>query len=303
MALISIAVATYNGEKYIEEQMQSILNQTFQDFEVVVRDDCSNDDTYEILCRIARKDNRISLKRNIHNIGFKRNFERIVNDCTGKFIAFSDQDDIWEIKHLEILLSIIGNKDLACGNSLLVDQYNNSLKITMKDVVGMEQEIETANVCWRLFYDNFVQGSAMLVRKELCDKYLPIPEQVGFHDYWLALVASVNNGIAYTSQIILRYRQHGNNVTNNVRKSLIREVYNAFNGVNRKHFLRQAEILSCLLKETRNASYVKQAYSFSKDCGCRKVNKNDRKYFKEHYSDMFLCSKHYIVRKIIYMYL
>ena len=70
MALVSIALATYNGEKFIAEQMESILNQSFQDFEVVVRDDCSTDRTYDLLCQYARKDSRIILKRNEHNLGF-----------------------------------------------------------------------------------------------------------------------------------------------------------------------------------------------------------------------------------------
>lgn len=303
MAVISIALATYNGEKYIEEQIQSILNQTFQDFEIIIRDDCSTDNTYKKLCDIAKKDNRINVSRNSCNIGFVKNFEKIVNDCKGDFVAFSDQDDIWDSKHLEILLSIIGSNDLACGNSLLVDQDNNSLGITMKEVIGMNDEIRSENARWRLFYDNFVQGSAMIVRTELCKKYLPVPAVVGYHDYWLALVASVNNGIIYTSQIVLRYRQHGNNVTNNSKESLLRELYNAFNGFNKKHFQRQEKILQCLLNVVGNVPYVNESYIFYKDCECKKISKKDKNYFKEHYSDMFLTQKHYIIRKIIYLLL
>lgn len=303
MALVSIALATYNGEKFLSEQVESILNQSFQDFEIVIHDDCSTDATYDLLCQFAKKDSRIILKRNKHNLGFVKNFKTIIDDCSGEYIAFSDQDDIWEIKHLEILLSTIGSKDVACGNALLVDQDNHSLGFTMREVVGMQNEIESDRICWRLFFDNFVQGSAMLVRKELCEKYLPVPDVVKFHDYWLALVASLNNGVVYTPEIILRYRQHGNNVTSNTKSSIVREIYNSFNGFNNRHFCRQAEILAYLLKEIGNNICVKESYNFYKNCACRKVDKDDRKYFKEHYLDMFLCNKHYIVRKIIYMYL
>lgn len=62
------------------------------------------------------------MKKNEYNLGFAKNFKTIVDDCSGKYIAFSDQDDIWDIRHLEVLLSIIENKDIACGNALLVDQ-------------------------------------------------------------------------------------------------------------------------------------------------------------------------------------
>ena len=303
MALVSIALATYNGEKFIEEQIESILNQSFQDFEIVIHDDCSTDGTYDLLCQIAEKDNRVILKKNSHNLGFAKNFKTIVDNCTGEYIAFSDQDDIWEKNHLEILLSIIGNKDISCGNSLLVNQNNDSLGFTMQEVVGMKKEIESEDICWRLFFDNFVQGSAMLVKRELCEKYLPVPDIVKFHDYWLALVASLNNGIVYTPEIILRYRQHGNNVTDNIKNSIIREIYNSFNGCNKKHFLHQTEILFCLSEKFKDNQNVEDSYKFYKDCYNGKIDKQDQKYFNEHYMDMFLDRKYYFIRKIIYMYL
>lgn len=301
MAIISVALATYNGEKYIEEQIESILNQSFQDFEIVIHDDCSTDRTFDLLCQIAKKDSRIILTRNKHNLGFSKNFKEIVDECRGEYIAFSDQDDIWEARHLEILLSIIGNKDVACGNSLLVDENNNSIGFTMKDVVGMKKEIESDKMCWRLFFDNFVQGTAMLVRKELCEIYLPVPDSVKFHDYWLALAASLNNGIIYTPEIILRYRQHGNNVTSNIKSSLIREIYNSFNGHNKKHFIHQTEILSCLRDRFKGNQIVEDSYKFYKDCCKKNVDKKDYKYFKEHYQEMFFDNKYYIIRKKIYL--
>lgn len=301
MALVSIALATYNGEKFIEEQMKSILKQSFQDFEIVVHDDCSTDETYDLLYQFAQKDSRIILKRNEHNLGFSENFKAIVEDCTGKYIAFSDQDDIWEPEHLEILLSIIGNKDVACGNALLVDKDNYPLGFTMREVVGMQKEIESDRICWRLFFDNFVQGSAMLVRKELCEKYLPVPDVVKFHDYWLALVASLNNGIVYTSKIVLRYRQHGNNVTSNKKNSILREAYHSFNGFNKQHFLRQTRILFCLREKFENNQAVANSYKFYKDCYNKNIDKQDSRYFEEHYKEMFFDDKHYFIRKIIYL--
>lgn len=301
MAFISIALATYNGEIFIKEQMESILNQSFQDFEVVIHDDCSTDGTYDLLCQFAEKDSRIILKKNEHNLGFSENFKSIVDECTGEYIAFSDQDDIWEIKHLEILLSIIGKKDLACGNALLVDRDNHSLGFTMREVAGIKNEVEPDRICWRLFNDNFVQGAAMLVRRELCENYLPVPDVVKFHDYWLALVASLNNGMIYTPEIILRYRQHGNNVTCNRKNSILREAYNSFNGLTKKHFLRQAEILLCLKNRFKNNPFVAESYKFYNDCYSRNIDKYDQKYFKEHYRDMFLDDSHYLIRKAIYL--
>ena len=91
--MISIAMATYNGAKYLREQIDSILAQTIQDFELVVCDDCSSDDTWDILKQYSDADKRIKVFRNESNMGFKRNFEKAMSLCGGDYIALSDQDD------------------------------------------------------------------------------------------------------------------------------------------------------------------------------------------------------------------
>ena len=108
--MISIAMATYNGEKYLAEQLDSILAQTVQDFELIVCDDCSSDSTAEILSRYAEKDSRIKIFVNEKNLGFVKNFEKAVSLCSGEYIALSDQDDVWFAGHLEILLRNIKDK-------------------------------------------------------------------------------------------------------------------------------------------------------------------------------------------------
>ena len=132
--MISIAMATYNGEKYLREQIDSILNQTIQDFELIVCDDCSTDTTWNILQDYQSQDRRIKCYRNEENLGFKKNFEKAIGLCTGEYIALSDQDDIWLPEHLEKLVNIIGNADLACGTELLFSDTTNKMmeKLTLK---------------------------------------------------------------------------------------------------------------------------------------------------------------------------
>ena len=91
--MISIAMATYNGEKNIKEQIESILNQTLKEFELIICDDASTDNTVPILTSFAEKDKRIKILKNEQNLGFKKNFEKILFHCTGEYIAFCDQDD------------------------------------------------------------------------------------------------------------------------------------------------------------------------------------------------------------------
>lgn len=112
--MISIAMATYNGEKYLREQLDSILAQTVQDFELVVCDDCSTDSTVRILEEYVEKDARIKIFCNEQNLGFVKNFEKAISLCQGECIALSDQDDVWLPEHLQVLLENIGEKDL-CG--------------------------------------------------------------------------------------------------------------------------------------------------------------------------------------------
>lgn len=301
MSMISVALATYNGEKYIHEQIQSIISQTFADFELIIQDDCSTDATYEILKTYAEKDTRIRLYKNNENLGFAKNFEEIVKKCQSEYIAFADQDDIWMADHLVVLLNIIGSYDMACGNALLVNENGVSMGFTMQDIVGMKKQVTPENAKWRLFYDNFVQGTASMVRKELCERYLPVPIVVRYHDYWFALIASVQRGIIYTPEIILKYRQHDNNITNNIKMSYLREVYNCISGFQRKHSKHQMDILSCLKEVFPDDESIDQSLRFYKNHSSKDIDSIDKDYFKRHFREMFLAENKSVIYQKIYM--
>ena len=125
--MISIAMATYNGSKYLSEQIDSILSQTYSDFELVVTDDCSTDDTFSILSYYASMDSRIRIYENESNLGFRDNFAKAIGLCVGDYVALSDQDDIWLPNHLELLISNISTYSIVCANSELIDQYGKSI--------------------------------------------------------------------------------------------------------------------------------------------------------------------------------
>ena len=97
-------MATYNGGKYLREQLDSILTQTITDWELVVCDDCSKDSTVEILTSYQEQDDRIKIFVNEKNLGFKKNFEKAIGLCSGDYIALADQDDIWHENHLLIII-------------------------------------------------------------------------------------------------------------------------------------------------------------------------------------------------------
>ena len=213
--MISIAMTTYNGEKYLREQIDSILSQIYSDFELIICDDCSSDDTRKILSEYAKKDKRVKVFFNKNNLGFKKNFEKAINLCTGDFIALSDQDDIWFANHLKILLENLKDFSMSVGNAVLVDSFGKELGQLLNQNEGLYiLPSDKQKLIYRIILGgNCFQGASSLFRASFIKKVLPIPNDVLYHDAWFAACATMDRGISYTFTPITYYRQHGNNVT------------------------------------------------------------------------------------------
>ncbi|HEU4382309.1 MAG TPA: glycosyltransferase family 2 protein [Anaeromyxobacteraceae bacterium] len=214
--LISIALCTYNGERFLREQVDSLLAQDYPNLEVVAVDDASTDGTVAILEGYAARDRRLRVHRNASNLGFRRNFQKTIARCRGHFIAPSDQDDIWLPAKLRRLLEAMGEAPAAYCDSELIDERGCLLGIRLSDrrILGRIDDPVT------LILQNCVSGHAMLFRRSLVARALPLPEGL-FHDWWLALVAAGSGGVAYCPEPLVRYRQHGSSVTDIAR---LREV-------------------------------------------------------------------------------
>lgn len=251
--MISIVMATYNGEKYLAEQIDSILVQTYSDFELIICDDCSTDNTRSILKEYEQKDKRIKLYFNTTNIGFKKNFEKMLHLCTGEFIAFADQDDVWFKEHIEILIKNICNADLIACNAVITDNNLVPMGYTMQDISGIKKNLTNPDFLFsHELYSNMFQGTACLLRSSLLKVLLPVPDCIAFHDYWSALIAGTNNGLRYLSEPILLYRQHEKQITTNKKVSLLTLIKQtlerkSFNIEQRQN---QVQILKQLLKRT-----------------------------------------------------
>lgn len=210
--MISIAMTTYNGEKYLREQLDSILNQTYSDFELIICDDCSKDNTRTILSEYTAKDSRIKIFMNEKNIGFKKNFEKAISLCSGEYIALSDQDDIWLENHLEILIDNVGDADLICANCQLMD--NNNLLNQYSRPNNIYIPSNQLDLFQTLLHINFVQGCVSLFSNEIKKILLPIPQASFYHDYWLSVCTLLaNKKIKYIPNVINYYRRHDDNIT------------------------------------------------------------------------------------------
>lgn len=223
--MISIAMITYNGEKYLREQLDSILNQTYSDFELIICDDCSKDMTVSILQEYTRKDSRIKLYINEENLGFKKNFEKAILLCNGEYIALSDQDDIWINNKLELCVQNINDYDLLCTNSEIINSENIFQNYTMKNVLKIKKIPNNQfKIFSHLVFTNFVQGSTILAKKDFILSALPIPNNFEYHDYWFGLLASLSKGVKYLDIPTLKYRKHENQVTTNTNELFIKEI-------------------------------------------------------------------------------
>jgi len=203
---ISVVIATYNGERYLKPQIESILLQTIPPTEIIVVDDASSDGTMAILNAYATNDSRFRIVINEQNTGYIRSFEKGMQYASCSLIALSDQDDIWMPHKLETLLTQMGGNIAVYSDSILVDENGNSTGKKMSDIKNQL----TYHNCLMYTIGAWAPGHAMLFRKDLVEKCKPFPTIVT-HDFWLGFVAACYGGIAYVNEVLVQYRQHTTN--------------------------------------------------------------------------------------------
>ena len=205
--LVSIALCAYNGEKYISQQLDSILRQTHRNLEIIIVDDCSTDNTFNIVKRYSVLDSRIKCFRNEVNIGFNKNFEKAIKLTTGDFIAISDQDDIWLPGKVELLLNNIGDNWLIFSNSSFIDENN---KVKAGRMLWKGFDLADRNYR-RILLANFITGHNLLFKREFAGYFLPLPKH-GFYDWWIGFVALYHKKITFLDKTTTQYRIHGHSV-------------------------------------------------------------------------------------------
>ena len=207
MTLVSIALATYNGEQYLPELLDSLLAQTHSDLEICVSDDASTDSTPEILERYQKQDRRIRVVAQPVNLGYQKNFEAAIGMCQGEYIALCDQDDVWKTVKVERLLQAIGDNLLIASDADIVDENLNPSGQTLADVYRLRHNTWTFR---ELLIKNRYTGCTMMFRESLRSFALPFPRHLP-HDWWLVLLAVDRDRFTFTNQNLTLYRQHQKN--------------------------------------------------------------------------------------------
>jgi glycosyltransferase involved in cell wall biosynthesis len=206
----SVAMATYNGAKYIRQQLLSIAHQTKLPSELVVSDDASSDDTLEIISQFAEDAPfAVRIISNPANIGYVRNFGIALAKCTGDIVFLSDQDDFWWPEKIETMMSWFAEHDEA---ELLI----HDLKFCSEDLTSTS---ETKMQRMRRLHDverDYVVGMATAIRSRFLKQCLPIPEEPGLtHDRWLHMCAESVDRKRLLPAVLALHRRHATNVTIN----------------------------------------------------------------------------------------
>ncbi|MFD2231732.1 glycosyltransferase family 2 protein [Alkalimarinus sediminis] len=211
-AKISVVLATYNGALYLNEQLESVVNQTVVPFEIIVSDDGSTDKTKEIVESFVSKYSFIYWHDNTCH-GVNENFENGLRHATGDYIAFCDQDDIWSLNKLETLLDKIGSNSLIYSRSELIDQHGDMIARPIEDVFSISRFTAELSPLYFLNF-NCISGHAMMFNRELADKVVPFSSYV-MYDQWIAMIAACTDSISYVDEALVMHRIHDSNTHNN----------------------------------------------------------------------------------------
>lgn len=206
--LISIALCTYNGQTHLAEQLDSLVNQTYGNTEIIVVDDRSKDNTVDIVKRYMQQYPQIKLHVNPYNLGYQKNFEKAFSLCNGAFILPSDQDDIWTLRKVEELMALVADNLLIYHDSAFVAADGKPLDMKMSDLLNM---VDGDDPVPFLFY-NCVSGHSMMFSRTLLQHVMPLP-RTGVYDHYIAFVAASLGSIKYVPQALVKHRQHEGNAT------------------------------------------------------------------------------------------
>ena len=217
---LSVAMCTYNGERFVAEQLRSILEQSKKVDEIVVSDDGSSDATLErvreALAAFPGQAPELTVLTG-ERLGIVRNFSRAVGACTGDIIFLCDQDDVWLPSKVGEMISVFGHDPdalLACSDAHLVDGNLVPLGRSQFQMVrmtdGLRRSLEGPSGFEALLRRNVVTGATVAFRRELLGIALPFSD-CWLHDEWLAIMAAAKGGLRLVDKPLVLYRQHGSN--------------------------------------------------------------------------------------------
>lgn len=253
MSHVDIAMATYNGEAYIEEQLLSIINQTYSSWTLYISDDASTDKTADIIKQYEKLDSRIKLINTARQGGVVNNFNCALNATRANYVLLADQDDYWNSDRVEKLFSYISERD-SLNKPLMVFS---DLEVVDEKLVTISDSFYKSNSIdplknlnpVQLLWKCSVYGCTTIFNRKLLEKCLPIPVGITMHDNWLALNAATESGLEYLDIRTIRYRQHSNNVVGGGNKGVLKKLLSLNKNI--KKMMKYRENINTLLYEAK----------------------------------------------------
>ena len=205
--MISVCMASYNGCKYIREQLESILSQLPSDVEIVIADDGSTDDTLKVVESLNEP--RIRMLPAEKHLGVIYNYERALLASKGEIVFLADQDDVWLPGKVEKVLAALNGADLVTHNAWMLRPSESSWTRSGKlnDIRAYKSGV--VGNWWK----NSFTGCCMAFRRNVLDKALPFPKNLPMHDQWLGIVAEKFFKVKFIDEPLVEYRQHSTNAT------------------------------------------------------------------------------------------
>lgn len=284
---IAVVMTTFNGDKYLVEQLESIISQTLRPSEIIVCDDGSSDDTIQILKRYSERKILVH-HQNEQRLGVVKNFTKATTlVSTAEYIAFADQDDVWLPNKLEELVNkMLCSTDQAkpamvFSDASIIDRSGHVLKSSLWKEFGIHPRRQTFRT---LLTRNIVPGCMMLINSKMKELFLSIPEAAYMHDAWVTFLAFAYKNYAFVDEPLVKYRQHESNVTYSISSSsksnLLSKIFEYLQGM--------MSDKSLLRKEATHAKVFFDMYSGI-------MSKEDAQFFEDFFR---ITNKNYLFKKL-----
>lgn len=215
--MITILLATYNGYRFLPELLDSLIAQTFEGWDLYIRDDNSTDGTQRILSQYEQTDNRIHVTYGSEQLGPTGNFLNLVNSVSaGNYLMLCDQDDVWLPDKIEKTYAEMQKQEADYGKQTALMVYCGKQLVDqdLLPISSFKSERDSYNVSLHdVLIQNPIYGCTLMINRAALDIIKPVPEYVYMHDYYFALVVSLFGIVVYLDEPLILYRQHSGNVT------------------------------------------------------------------------------------------
>ena len=218
--MISVCMAVFNGEVYLHQQIDSILDQLSEVDELIIVDDCSTDHSSQIISNL--NDQRIKYYKNNTNIGVLGTFERAINLSHGDNIFLSDQDDVWyphKIERIMFVFNSMKHITMVTTDATVIDDEG----LTICDSFFSKRGKFRPDIINTLLKNKYL-GCTIAFRRSIISKLLPIPQNVPMHDIWFGAMNSLYGKTYFINEPLIFYRRHKKNVTKDGSENFTRQL-------------------------------------------------------------------------------